>query len=296
MSANSPALWVEPPLSPAPKLHTLRELYPDGPVQWRLLVVLAACIAGVAGSFSLENLLVPWRARMDSTTPGWTFVLSLATVFGFVAALAVQARSAAVVHALFAATLIGYAYVIAGATMIDPRRAVQLAHLTFRAVELGLVSVAAMIVGECVRLLLRQRLALFGDLGGEGATQYGVADLLFLTLVFAVGTWLMNLFFDHFRRDQQLHQVLLAIVRALPAALPWLWGLTQKRLSPRALVAIVGVTIGVWLVKAAFEYEATGEEVGYVLYHTLVRAVAYAVGATACGLLLRGLGFRWCVG
>jgi hypothetical protein len=269
-------------------------LYPDAAGQWRLLVVLAASLAGVGGSFWLENQLLPWHSRMDATTPGWSFVLSQASAFGFIAAIALRTKSAAVLQSLVGATLLGYAYVFAGASLIDPRRAVQFAHLIFRAVELGLVAVAAMIVGASLRLLLRQRLALTRSNHRTAAPQYGVGDLMFLTIVFAVGMWLVNLFFDHFDRESQLSEILLAVVRALPAVLPWVWCLSQPRLTPAAAGAVFAWSLVVWGLKAAFDFHATEETVGVVIYLTGLRAAAYAVGALGMALLLRGLGFRWC--
>ena len=295
MSTNSPALWAgRPVFDPTLAGEEPASWYPDAPVQWRLIVVLAAGLVGVVGSFWIEDMLLPWYARMDATTPGWSFVLSEASVLGCIVALAVRARSAAIVQALLAATLVGYTYVFAGAALIDPRRSVQSAHLIFRAVELGLVSVAAMIVGSCLRLLLRQRLALAAGERRDAAPQYGVGDLMFLTVVFAMGMWLVNLFFDHFDRNAQLTDVVLAVVRALPAALPWLWGLTQPRLSPGAILAIIATSLLVWAVKAGLEYHGSGEELWLVIYQTGVRAAAFASGASFSGLLLRGLGFRWC--
>jgi len=267
--------------------------YPDAPVQWRLWLVLAGGLVGIAASFWLENWLLPWQLRMDRTTPGWAFVLSQASVFGFVSAMAIRGRSASIAQALLAATLIGYAYVIAGSLLIDPRRTVQYAHLIVRAVELGLVSVAAMIVGASVRLLARQRLALSSDEPETHHAQFSLGDLMFLTLVFAIGVWLVNLFFDHFEREVQLGDVLLSIVRALPAALPWLWGVTQPRLSLKAALAIVGSSAALWAIKTICEYETMSTELPLTMALVAARSVAYAAGASAIGLLLRALGFRW---
>jgi hypothetical protein len=270
------------------------QTYPDAAVQWRLWLVLLAGLMGIAASFWFENLLLPWKSRMDRTTPGWAFVLSQASVFGFVSALTFRGRSASIAQALLAATLIGYAYVIAGSALIDPRRSVQYAHLIVRAVELGLVSVAAMIVGATIRLLARQRFALHGDDAQRHAAQFSLGDLMFLTLVFAIGVWLVNLFFDHFEREAQLGDVLLSVVRALPAALPWLWGVTQPRLSYKAVLGIVASSAILWAIKTVCEYETMADELLPVMVQVGVRSVANAAGASATGLLLRGLGFRWC--
>ena len=278
----------------APSDRRILVAYPDAAVQWRLIVVLLAGLLGIVASFWLENMLLPWKARMYRTTPGWAFVLSQASVFGFVAALTIRGRSTALAQALLAATLIGYAYVFAGAGSVDPRRAVQHAHLIVRAVELGLVSVAAMIVGASVRLLAAQRIALFDDHAEKHPPQFSLSDLMFLTLVFALGVWLVNLFFDHFDRETQLGDVLASVIRALPAALPWLWGVTQRKLSLSAVLFIVSSSVALWLIKVLCEFATLGEDFRLVMGQVAVRAVAYAAGATATGLLLRGLGFRWC--
>lgn len=266
--------------------------YPDAPVQWRLLVVLMTSLAGIFLSFVLEDELLPWRSRMDTATPGWAFVLAQAAAFGFVAALSIRARATAVAAALLAATLFGYAYVLAGSVLIDGRRAVQYAHLIFRAVELGLVTVAAMMLGSGVRWLSCQRLTI-GEQEHPRVAHFRVADLMGVTLVFAVGLWLVNIFFDYGDRESQLADLLLAILRALPAALPWLWGLTQSRLSPTAVLAIVGSSLVIWAIKSALEYRFSGEDIGVVMLGMALRAAAYAVGASLSGLLLRTLGFRW---
>lgn len=278
--SQPPASWIQP--------------YPDAAIQWRLALVLLASLVGIAASFWLENILLPWKSRMDRTTPGWAFVLSQASVFGFVAALSIRGRSAAIAQALLAATLIGYAYVIAGSLLIDQRRTVQYAHLIVRGVELGLVSVAAMIVGASVRLLACQRLALHGEDAEKHAAQFSLGDLMFLTLVFAIGVWSVNLFFDHYDREAQLGDVLLSVVRALPAALPWLWGVTQPRLSKKAVLVIVASSAALWAIKTICEYETLADQLPLVMVQVGVRSVAYAAGATATALLLRSLGFRWC--
>jgi len=270
--------------------------YPDAPVQVRLAAVMILNLAAVPACFVIENFLLPWQMRMDTTTPGWCFLLAQAGVVGFVAALTIREGVASVVEALLAATLLGYVYVFIGTWMIDPRRAVQSAHLIFRAVELGMVSVAAMAIGATVRLLLRQRLTLFPDGGVTAGRTYGLRELMFLIVVFAVGMELVTLFFDHFDRETQLYDCLLAVVRSLPATLPWLWGVTQRRLSRRALAIIVGATLGLIGLKALLAYALTGGEPAAILEQAVRRGAAYAAGATLNGLLLRGLGFSWCRG
>jgi hypothetical protein len=279
-----------------------QSLYANAAVQSRLLLLLAINLAAVAASFSIENLLLPWQSRMDATTPGWCFVLAQASTIGLVAALAIRGGWLAVVEAILAATLLGYAYVLAGSSLIDPRRAIQQAHLIFRAVELGMIVVAAMACGIGARLMLHQRLLVGSNTDaiehGWGSQQchrrqYHVGELLFLMAVFAVGLGLVNLFFDHFDRETQLAEIVLAVLRAFPAALPWLWGVTQPKLSPAALAAIVAITIAVMLLKVTIAYTLTGDELTAILMLAVRRAAAYAAGATLNGLALRGLGFRW---
>jgi hypothetical protein len=264
-------------------------------VQLRLLLLLLINLLAVAACFPLENLVLPWRARMDTSTPGWCFVLAQAAAIGFAAALSIRGGPAAVVRTLLAATLLGYAYALAGQWLLDPRRALQMAHLIFRAVQLGLVSVAAMAVGITARLMFRHRLTLSDDPEPlrRAAPQFHLGELMFLVVVFAIGLGLVNLFFDHFDRETQLVDLVLAIVRSLPAALPWLWGALQRRLSPAALAAIVGSALALMVLKATIEYALTGDDFSALLKLTGPRAAAYAAAATLNGLLLRGLGFHW---
>jgi hypothetical protein len=272
-----------------------RSLYPDAPAQLRLAFVVAVNLAAVASCFPIENLLLPWHSRMDSTTAGWCFLLAQAGVLGFAAALIIRGGSTAVIQTLLTATLLGYAYMLAGKWLIDPRRTIQSAHLVFRAVQLGLVSVAAMALGVSVRLMLRQRLVLTdaAERRCGAAPQYHLGELMFLVVVFAVGMGLVNLFFDHVDRETQLGEVLLAVTRSLPAALPWLWGVMQRRLTWPMLALIVASSLALMVLKAAIAYAFTGDDFNILLEQAGRRAVAYAASATLNGLLLRGLGFHW---
>jgi hypothetical protein len=269
-----------------------RDIYPEAPIQGRLALVVLFNLAAVAASFYLENMLLPWRARMDTTTPGWCFVLAQASALGLAIAIATRGGSFAVVQALLAATLLGYAYTLSGAWLIDPRRALQYAHLIFRAVEMGLVSVAAMALGIAMKLMLHQRLALAGDAAPKSARHFYLGQLMFLIGVFAVGLWLVNLFFDHFDRETQLAEIVQAIVRSFPAALPWLWLVLQPRPMLPAIGVVLGITLIVMAVKV-FIASLTGDELPVILLQATDRAAAYALGAALNGLLLRGLGFRW---
>jgi len=287
MSANSFALRAEESAGCA------RVLYPDGRGQLLLAGFAALSLGAVAIAFPLEDMILPWQARMDATTPGWCFVLAEAGVLGFVAALAVRAGWMAVIQGLMVATLVGYTYAFAGASLIDERRALQISQLIFRAVELGLVSVAALAVGATVRLVLRQRLLAASESAAATARQYCLADLMFLVVVFAIGLGFVNLFFDHFDRESQILEVTLAVARTLPATLPWLWGVTQRRLSLAALLVIVAISLIVMLVKMGILYSLATNDLWTIFEQSGRRAVAYAVAGTASGLVLRGLGFQW---
>src|SRR4051794_5242035 len=98
MSANSIALRAEDSAGCA------RVLYPDGRGQLLLAGFTALSLGAVAIAFPLEDMVLPWQARMDATTPGWCFVLAEAGVLGFVAALAVRAGWMAVIQGLMVAT------------------------------------------------------------------------------------------------------------------------------------------------------------------------------------------------
>jgi hypothetical protein len=262
-------------------------------IQSRLAVVLIANIGLVAASFAIEDALTPWRMRMDSTTPGWCFALAGAGATGIVTALTASGGWLAVAESLLAATLLGYAYFLTGAFLIDTGRMLQEAHLVFRAVELGMVSMAAMLLGITLRLVLRQRLTFDGGAARRAAAQYRLGELMFLVVVFAAGLGLINLFFDHFRRETQLADILFSVVRAFPAALPWLWGVTRPKLAALELAVIVGGSICVMLVKATMSYATTSDEFSDALLLAGQRAAAYATAATLNGLLLRALGLRW---
>jgi len=286
MSANLVAFCAG---SPA---RGVESLYPDAKSHSLLALLLAANLAVVGVAFAVENTLWPWRVRMDTTTPGWCLVLAQASMLGFITALAMRSGWASMAQGLMAATLVGYAYVLAGAHLVDPRRPLQLTQLIYRALELGMVSVGSLMLGATVRLLLCQRLALSSD-EQRGAAQFGLADLLFLMIVFGIGLSMTNLFLDHFDRDAQLFAVLLALVRSLPATLPWLWGVTQRRLSPTALVLIVASSVAILLIKVLLEWNTRGELTGEMWQQAGRRGIAYAVAGTANGLALRGMGFRW---
>src|SRR5262249_2558129 len=148
----------------------------------------------------------------------------------------------------------------AGQSLIDPRRAVQLAHLVFRAVELGMLSIAALAAGFSVRVLLNERLRFSPTEERTARRQFGLPELRFLTIVFAMGAWMLSLFFDHFDREAQLQEIVLTTLRALPAVLPVLWLAMQSNISRQAAILVVSLLLGVMLIKAAIEYTLTGDE------------------------------------
>lgn len=272
-----------------------RGLYPDAPAQLRLAAIVAINLAAIAICFYLETLLIPRQPRLDATTPGWCFVLAQAGVLGFVVAMSVRAGPTAVVQSLLVATLIGYVYVFAGVLVLDARRLVQLAQLVFRAVELGLVSAVAMALGITLRLVLGQCLSLNQPRKTQDkhTAQYHLDELLFVTVVFGIIMGLLNMFFNHFRREAQLWEVGLSTLRSLPAALPWLWGVMQKRLSWPKLILIVASSVGFMVLKACIEYPVACDDFGVILERSGRRAAAFAAAATLNGLLLRGFGFQW---
>jgi hypothetical protein len=150
-----------------------------------------------------------------------------------------------------------------------------------------------MALGLTIRVVLRQRLELMRGEGDDAARQYLLGELMFLVVVFAVGMGFVNLFFDHYDRETQLWDVALAALRSIPAALPWLWGVTQRRLSVWDLALILLASATIMGIKIFAAYALTEEESGMILERAWRRAFAYAAGGTFNGLVLRGLGFRW---
>jgi hypothetical protein len=266
----------------------------DWPAQLRLAAVLTLNLMVIPASFALEDRLQPWQARMDATTAGWCLVLAQAVALGSIAALAVREGSLAVVQGLLIATLVGYAYVLAGQAMIDPRRSVQLAHLIFRAVELGMLAIGAFTTAFSARVLLHERLRLCTATPTGARRQYGLAELMFLMIVFSLGAWMLSLFFDHFDREAQLQEIVSTTLRALPATLPVIWLATQSTLKPPSIAGVLSILVVTLWIKAAIDYALTGDDFLAILFEAGQRAVVYASGAAVNGLLLRLLGFRWC--
>jgi hypothetical protein len=273
--------------------NSVTEVAGDARIHALLVVALVTNLIAIPAAFAVENMLAPWQVRMEVTTPGWCFMMAQAAVIGFVAALVVRGKVLAVAEGLLAATLLGYAYVLANLWLIEAHRGLQYTHLVFRGVELGMVALAALLVGVATRQILRERLLFAGEQPSGSGRQYGLGDLLFLIAAYSVALALVNLFFNHFHRETQIRDVSVAAVRTLPAALPWVWGVTQRRLSSAALATIVLMTLIVMGVKILVVYAVTGDEIGLVVEQAGRRAAAYAFGGTFNGLLLRGLGFSW---
>jgi hypothetical protein len=267
--------------------------YPDGPAHLRLGVVLALNLLLVAGAFYAENVLWPWQARMDLRTPGWAMVLAQTVVLGFVAALTNRAGWIAVVLGLLAATLLAYAFFLAGTWLIDITRALQTAYLISRAVQLGLVGTIVLTLGVAVRLILRQRLALRTEPLADAVPQYCLSELMFLVAACSVGFGVLNLFAYDFEREDQVFALADSLLRALPGTLPWLWLVTQPRVTVRAIVWVFLATAGLAGAKIVWDHALTRQEASEILCDARLRAAAFTGGAVFNGLLLRALGFRW---
>jgi hypothetical protein len=255
-------------------------------------IVILGNLAAVAACLLIENVLRPWQSPADMATPGWCLIAAQAELLGFTAALVLRNGWAGIAHGLMAATLMAYAYGLTGVWLVDERRPLQVTQVIFRALEFGMLSVAALMVGSTVRLLFCRRLAHERE-HDPAARHFGLRDLMFLTVVFGIGLSMCNLFLDHFERDVQLFALGRAFVRSLPATLPWMWGAVQRQLTWKALVTIVAISLAVMVTKALVEGGQSGEMNPELWHHAGRRAAAYAFAGTMNGLLLRGLGFRW---
>jgi hypothetical protein len=268
-------------------------LYPDGPAHARLFVVLAANLAVVAAAFYAENQLWPWQARMDLRTPGLVLMLAQTVVLGFVVGLATRAGWLAMMLGLLSATLLGYAFFYSGLWLIDPRRALQMAYLISRAVEVGLIGSTMLVLGLATQLVLRQRLALPYEPVAAAAPQYRLRELMFLIAACAFGLGVSNLFAYDFEREVQVFSLVDAVARTAPATLPWLWLVTQPKITLRAIVWVAVLTVGLTALKIVMDHALTREEAYEILCDARLRAAALTGGAVVNGLLLRALGFRW---
>jgi hypothetical protein len=227
-------------------------------------------------------------------TPWWWFVLGQAAALGFILTAGVPDRRAAIVQAILAGLSIGYTYALVGATMVDPRLAQAHVEVVFQAVELGCVCAAAMVLAAVVRFVARWQLAP-ARLAREDqpSGQYTVADLLFLTGVIGVGLGLFNLFLVEEARETQIWRAGATVALAVPASLPWLWGVSQNRLSVGLALCIPLISVGLLLFLALTEYALTCEDFAAILEHAWQRTAALTSAATLNGLAVRGLGFAW---
>lgn len=258
-----------------------------------LALLLGLNLAAVTAVFALEDRFWPWCRRMETMTPGWCFVLAQAAVLGFVTVVAIRGKWVAVAYGLLSATLLGYAYCFAGRWNIASFRDLESSQLVFRSVVLGLVTVAAVVLGMCIRLMLRQRLRMAEAIPHERRMQHSVRDLLFLMAVFAVGLGSINLFLDHFDREMQIWQIVVAVAVTFPAVLPWLWGATQRRLTAASISAIVLASLALIGIKSFVIYGMTGQELSEVILQAEYRAAAFTFAGILNGLLLRVAGFSW---
>ena len=267
--------------------------YPDGPAHARLLVLVAIGAGVVALSFMMEDLFLPWRVRMYQFTSGWATALAQSIAVAVACALAVRGGWLSVAQGLLAATIAAYAYSLGGLWIIDPARSLQTAHVVSRGVQLGLVSAVALTLGVAARLVLRQRLALAGERLDERACSFNMTELLFLTAACAAGLGVAKLFAYDFHRDDQVFEIAVVLLRALPATLPWLWLLTQPRPTLRGLAGALAIGGSVALIKVIVEPIVTGHDAEEVRQRVALSSLAYTITASANGLLLRWMGFRW---
>jgi hypothetical protein len=220
-------------------------------------------------------------------------MLAQTVVLGFAVGLATRAGWLAVTLGLLAATLFGYAFFYSGTWLIDPRRALQMAFLISRAVEVGLVGTTMLILGLATRLVLRQRLALGREDTAEVSPQYRLRELMFLTAACAMALGVLNLFAYDFNRELQVSSLADALMRAAPATLPWLWLVTQPKVTLRAIVWVTMLTVALTAVRIVWDHALTRREAYEILCDARLRAAALTGGAVVNGLLLRALGFRW---
>ena len=285
------ATAIQPPITHSNECA--QTLFRDLQSQVCLGLFMAVNVVLVWASFRIESIFLPWQTRLDVTTPGWCFALGQAGVVGAAVALSYRRNATLVVHALLVATLVAYAYALAGLWQGEPRSTLQYSRLLLRAVDLGVLSVAGLILGVTVRVLFGERIVAGDQAIDSARRQYGVRGLIFLMFVCGISLGVVNVFFDHADRNAQLAEAANAIVRALPASLPWFWGVMQKRLSVRALILIVVSSLALWYAKAIITYVTTHGPWTEIIEQTGQRAAAYAIAGAINGSLLRGLGFGW---
>jgi hypothetical protein len=286
--SNSLAGWGSWALRPERLLA-----YPDAPAHARLVALLAATLWLVYISFGLENQFTPWSQRMDQFSPGWAWASSQAVASGVAIALAVRGGWFSVAQGLLGATLLAYAYVLGGLSLIETRRAFQAAVLVSRGANLGLAAACVLTAAVAARICLRQRLALRSEELDSHAKHFSLAELLFLTAACAVGLRIAQEFTFDVTRDHQFYYIAVTLVRTLPATLPWLWLLTLDRPTTRLFSAVAAISAIVFVVKFALAATVASDPPIQVLLQIALTSLACTLCAVLNGLLLRCLGFRW---
>jgi hypothetical protein len=260
----------------------------------RLALLFGANVLIVAASVWLEQVFFSDASGPNLHSPRWWFALGQAAAMGFILTTGLPDRRAAIVQALVAGISIGYTYAFVGATVVAERLAIERVELVFQAVELGWVCAAGMAIGAVTRFVARWHLAPAALASAEPAQgQYTVADLLFLMSVIGVSLGLFNLFLEEESREAQLWRIGTTVGLAVPASLPWLWAVSQNRLSVGFAVAIPLLSAGLLLFLALTENALTGNDFAAILEHAGQRTAALTIAATLNGVALRGLGFAW---
>lgn len=263
--------------------------------QLRVVLLVAGNVLVVALSGWVQDFfLAHGGGRLPATPPRWWFTLAQAACLGFVLTTAVPDWRSATVQAILAGVILGYTYALVGAAVIDERLALARIDLVFQSLELGCVCAGGMAVGVMTRLVGRWQLTSATEQGRPMAiAQHSLADLLELTAVLCVGLALFQLFLDDELRDAQVGRIATTVAMAGPAALVWLWGVSQDRLSAEIAMLVLGSALGLLMVLALTEYALTTGEFTAILEHAGQRTAALTFAATVNGLALRGLGFSW---
>ena len=265
--------------------------------QLRVVLLVAGNVFVVALSGWLQDFFLAHSGGPSPATPRWWFTLAQATCLGFVLTTAVPDWRSATAQAILAGVILGYTYAIVGAAIIDERLAQERIDLVFQSLELGCVCACGMAAGAMTRFVGRWQLTCAEDQQGQAGQvplpQHSLADLLALIAVLCVGLSLFQLFLDDDMRDAQVARIATTVAMATPAALVWLWGVSQDRLSAGLAMLILGSALGLLAILALTEYALTTGELTAILEHAGQRTAALTFAATVNGLALRGLGFAW---
>jgi hypothetical protein len=263
--------------------------------QYRLATLAGLNVFVVAASVWVEQMFFSDVTGPALRTPRWWFALGQAASLGFMLTTGIPDRRVAVVQAILTGVVVGYTYALVGATVIAESLALARVDLVFQAVELGTVCAVGMAIGAMIRWVGRWRLAAAETCASDSRPQcqYTVADLLFLTGVIAVGLGLFNLFLEEQARESQVWSIGATVALAVPASLPWLWGVSQNRLAISFALVIPLISLALLLFLALTEYALTSGDFAAILEHAGQRTAALTFAATLNGLALRGLGFAW---